>query len=349
MNNAKNIYGNFLTLLLFVLGTVVGNPAMAQKKPVILRLVEPAPANDWPLAYKDMEFAKRFNERAKGEYKMEVFAGGALAKLPEYFDAVRVGAVEMADAPWGMFGFAEPRLSLLEMPFMFDSMGAASYACRSFVRLYDPILQKKFNAKGLALTNTGGLQLWSSRPVKTLEDMKGLMVGAISPPSAKLIKDLGGSAVPIMWTDMYEALQKKVIDAAIQGTHGMVVTQLFRVVKNGTIFFGIAGYNGYTINLDVWNKMPQHIKDLLQEEADNAADWMTKVCTTKIGDDDMKVYKENGLSIYILPKAEREKWAKRLAPYRDGELAKSGEFGQKIMKIAEDANQRFPYTERGMY
>ena len=106
----------FLAILLFAVGLAVSNPAMAQKKPVILRLVEPAPANDWPLAYKDMEFAKRFNERAKGEYKMEVFAGGALAKLPEYFDAVRVGAVEMADGPWGMYGFADPRLSRSSRP-----------------------------------------------------------------------------------------------------------------------------------------------------------------------------------------------------------------------------------------
>ena len=339
----------FLTIPLFVFGIVVCNPAMAQKKPVLLRLVEPAPSNDWPLAYKDMEFAKRFNERAKGEYKMEVFAGGALAKLPEYFDAVRVGAVEMADGPWGMYGFADPRLSLLEMPFLFGSNEATNYSCRPFVRLFDPILQQKFNAKGLALTNTGGLQLWTSKPVKTLEDLKGLMIGTISPSSARLIKDLGGSAVPIMWTDLYEALQKKIVDGATQGTHGMIVSQLFQVVKYGTIFYGISGYNGYTINLDVWNKMPQHIKDLLQEEADNAADWMTKLCTTQIGDDDMKVYKENGVAIYILPLAEREKWAKKLAPYREEELSKAGDFGQKIMKIAEEANKRFPYTERGMY
>ena len=338
-----------LAILLFVVGLAVCNPAMAEKKPIILRLVEPAPANDWPLAYKDMEFAKRFNERAKGEYKMEVFAGGALAKLPEYFDSVRVGAIEMADAPWGMFGFADPKLSLLELPFLFASMGAASDACRPLTQLYDPILQQKFNAKGLALTNTGGLQLWTDRPVKTLEDMKGLMIGTISPSSATLVKNLGGSPVPIMWTEMFEALQKKVIDGATQGTHGMVVTQLYNVVKYGTIFFPIAGYNGYTINLDVWKKMPQNIKDILQEEANRAADWMTEVCTTQVGDDDMKLFKEKGVSIYILPKDERQRWEERLASYKKEEVAKAAEFGQQVLKIADEANKKFPYTERGMY
>ena len=53
------------------------------------------------MTFKDLESAKKFNERAKGEYVIEVHAGGALVKLPEYFDAVRIGAVEIADAPYG--------------------------------------------------------------------------------------------------------------------------------------------------------------------------------------------------------------------------------------------------------
>jgi TRAP-type C4-dicarboxylate transport system substrate-binding protein len=338
-----------LAALFFIAGLAVCDRALAQKKPIVLRLVEPAPASDWPLAFKDYEFAKRFNERAKGEYKMEVYAGGALAKLPEYFDAVRVGAVEMADGPWGLYGFADPRLSLIELPFLFVGNGAANAACRPLVKLFDPILQEKFNAKGLALANTGGLQVWSSKPIKTLEDWKGQLIGTISPPSAKLVKELGGSPVTIMWTDLFESLQKKVIDGAIQGTHGMVVSQLFQVTKYGTIFFGIAGWNGYTINLDVWNKMPQPIKDILQEEADRAMDWMSQVTTTKLPDDDMKVLKEKGVSVYVLPKAERERWENKLAPSGQEDLAKYGDFGKKLKALADDLNKRFPYSEKGLF
>jgi TRAP-type C4-dicarboxylate transport system substrate-binding protein len=340
---------SFLSILLFVIGLAIGDHAMAQKKPIILRLVEPAPADDYPLSFKDFEFAKRFNERAKGEYKIEVNAGGALAKLPEYFDAVRVGAVEMADGPWGLYAFADPRLSLIEMPFLFVSDGAANAACKPLVKLYDQLLQEKFNAKGLALANTGGLQVWSSKPIKTLEDWKGTLVGVISPPSSKLVKDLGGAPVTVMWTEMFEALQKKVIDGAVQGTHGMVATQLYDVVKNGTIFFGIVGWNGYTINLDVWKKMPQHIKDILQEEADRAMDWMSEITTTKLPADDMKVFKEKGVSVYILPKAEREKWESIVAASNKAEFEKFGDFGQKVKSLADDLNKRFPYSEKSLF
>ena len=82
--------------------------------------------------------------------------------------------------------------------------------------LLDDVL-KKFNAKALSLWNSGGLVVHSQKPVRTLEDRQGLLVGAISPPTADLIKILGGAPVTIPFPDIYMSLQKKVIDASIFG------------------------------------------------------------------------------------------------------------------------------------
>jgi TRAP-type C4-dicarboxylate transport system substrate-binding protein len=344
-----SVFMTILMMAFLVISAVGVDTAMAQKKPIVIRLVVPAPPNDWPLTYKDLELAKRFNERAKGEYVMEVHAGGALAKLPEYFDAVRIGAVEMADSPWAVYSFLDPRLGAIEIPFLFDNSNAQNSAIKLIEPLYDQIFQEKFNAKGFGLLNSGGMQLFSTKPVKTLEDWKGLLVGAISPPIAGMIKELGGSPVTIMWVDMYEAMQKKVVDANTQGTHGGLILGLPEVCKYITIFFGIALWNGYTINLDVWKKMPGSIQKILQEEVDKAADWMTKTTCTVVGDGDIKAFKEKGMDVYFLPKAERERWKKQLEPYKQKQLDSMGELGQKIKKIADEANKKHPYSQRALY
>ena len=103
-----------------------------------------SPAGDWPLAFLSFELAKRFNARVS-EYQIEVYAGGALAKLPEYFDAVRIGAVEMSCAPWAMFSNLDPRLGVIETPFLFVSSRAASSASMDLLPLYDQLLQKNFH------------------------------------------------------------------------------------------------------------------------------------------------------------------------------------------------------------
>lgn len=336
----------FFALMVFALPLVLSSET---KKPITLRLVTPTPEGDYPQTYRDKELAKRFNERAKGEYMIEVYAGGALAKLPEYFDAVRVGAVDMAFSNWGMFSFLDRRLGLLELPFLFDNNYATNEACKHLLPLYDRIFQERFNAKGLGMMNTGGLNLFSTRPVKRLEDWKGLLVGAVSPPTAMLIKGLGGSPVTIMFFDLYESLQKKVIDAATLSAHGGVVFGLPDVCKHYTVFYGISAFAGYTVNLDVWKKMPRHIQTILEEEAEKSAEWMKKIILGELLDEDLKVMKQKGVSVYVLPKEERERWVRLLAPELEKQLAESGEFGRKVKTIAEEANKKHPYSERGLY
>ena len=198
-------------------------------------------------------------------------------------------------------------------------------------------------------TNSGGVNLFSSKPVKVLEDWKGLLVGCLSPSASAMTKELGASSVTVMWVDMFESLQKKVIEAVIQGTHGGVVTNIPDVCKNVIMFYGLAGWNGFSINLDIWKKMPPNIQKILSEEAIASAEWMNKTVDGELGDKDMKYFKDKGTSVYFVPKAERDKWEKVLAPYKEKQIASLGEFGQKVKKIADELNKKYPYTQRGLF
>lgn len=333
-----------LVVAFFVAGSVVCQDAYAQKKPIVLRLVIATPEGDFVQTFRDKEMAKRFNERAKGEYVIEVYPGMALAKLPEFFDAVRIGAVEMQFSNWGTFVFMDARLGLLELPFLFNSNKACAEGSKLLLPLFDPILQEKFNAKGMGMMGTGGLGMWSPKPIKALEDMKGTLVASVSPPMSILIKSLGGSPVTIPFPDIYESLQKKIVDSSAQSAHGGVVFQYPDSCKHFTAFFGIPAVAGYTINLDVWKKMPPRIQKILIEETNKAAEWMADMLENRLPDMDLKVFKDKGVSVYYLPKAERDKWAKQLQPYNDKQFSGFGDLGQKVKKISDEINKKYPYV-----
>jgi TRAP-type C4-dicarboxylate transport system substrate-binding protein len=182
------------------------------------------------------------------------------------------------------------------------------------------------------------------KPVKNLEEFKGILVGAISPVTASMAKDLGGSPVTIMWTDMYESLQKKVVDGTVFNIHAAKVMSLFDVCKYATISFGPASFQGLSINLAIWKKMPESIKKILQEEADASNQWLGEMFA-KMVQDEIKELGTKGVSFYMLPPAERARWVDATAANRDKQLAGFGEFGEKIRKSAEAANQLHPYTE----
>jgi len=327
----------FSLFCIFILNTV---PAFA-KSPRIIRLVVPAAVGD-PLTYKDEELARRFNSRVKGQYKIQVFPGESLARIPEYFDAVRVGAIEMADIAWGIYAGQDPRLSLIETPFLFNNIEAGTAAAKRLLPLHDKILQEKFNAKALGLIHFSGIEFLSLKPIKKLEDLKGMMIGSISPAMAKMIQGLGASPVTVMWTDLYTSLQKGVIDGTANGTHGSIENGLLDVCSDLTYFFGAAAWNGYTINLDLWKSMPKDVQKILLEETEKAVDWMHNKMA-EYENSDMQTFIKKGKNIHIISIEEREKWKKRLLPYQKKQLSSMGEFGLKVKEIADDVNSKYPY------
>lgn len=334
-----------LTTALVLLVAFIPGSAFAQRKPVILRLVVSTPAGDKLQTYRDTEMAKRFNERAKGEYSIEVYpGGGGITKIPEFFDAVRTGVVEMMHMIWGSYSFQDQRLGLLELPFLFANSRATSEATKRMLTLYDPILQERFNAKGLSLMATGGLGLFSQKPIEELGDLKGLLTATVSPGSSVLMKTLGAAPLTIVYTDIYESLSKKIANATTMSSHGGIVLSFTDSCRHFTPFYGISSVGGYAINLDVWKKMPPRIQKILLEETQTAADWMNHMVAFEIPRQDTKTLSEKGVQVHYLSRAEREKWAKLLEPYKEKQFSTFGDLGKRMKEIADDANRKFPYS-----
>ena len=311
------------------------------KGPVILRLVVPTPAGDM-LTVKDQDLADNFNRRANGRYEIRVYPGESIVRVPEYLDAVRVGAVEMADTAWGIYAGHDKRLGAMEMPFLFNNINASIAATEKLLPIYDDLLSKKFNQKALALFAIGGMEIISTRPVKTFADWKGLMTGAINPQISAMTRELGGAPVVVMWTDLYTSLQKKVIDAGLSNSHQMLTFSLTDVCSNVSIFYGASGWQGYSINMKVWEKMPERIKDILIDEAPKAARKMHSEFLRLHGED-IENLKMKGIKVHLIPSEERAAWAEKLQPYIEKEISAMGVFGQKIKMIADEVNFKYPY------
>ena len=309
--------------------------------PIILRLVVPTSAADM-LTVKDQELADNFNKRAQGEYEIRVYPGESIVRVSEYLDAVRVGAIEIADTAWGIYAGHDKKLGAMEMPFLFNNINASIAAAEELLPIYDALLSEKFNQKALALFAIGGMELISTKPVKTLSDWRGLMTGAINPQISAMTRELGGSPVVVMWTDLYTSLQKKVIDAGLSNSHQMLTFSLTDVCSNISVFYGASGWQGYSINMRVWNNMPEHIRNILLDEARRAAENMHNEFL-RLHNEDIENLKKRGISVHLISPDERIKWSEELQPYLEKEISAMGIFGMEIKKIADEVNKRFPY------
>lgn len=325
-----------------VLGGCGGTDKTA--KTVLIRMTTPVPSGD-DLSELCQEGMNKFNDRTNGAYKMQMFPGGQLASIPESLDAIRTGAVEGGVIPLAAYSGTAPEFGLTELPFLYTSGEANAYAGIFLKDIYSAILEAKANQKSLGCIYVGSLNLLSvKKPITTLEDLEGLIVGCDSPSSAGLIKALGGSGIVVDFSEDYSNLQKGVINAKTSAHQYILIAKLYEVAKYYTVFHGLGSLYSININSDVFDAMPQDIKNILDEEMDALAREISQYYVNLFYDlvDDLEA---KGMEYYYLPAAERDRWMDLAYPETLETLAGFADLGARIKQIADEANAKFPYVE----
>lgn len=310
------------------------NPETGTK--ATIRLAIPNPPGD-ELTLNAEKFAETVTARTKGAYEVRVFPGETMVKVPEMYDAVRQGAIEMCVVGIGIFEGLHPALA--EYPMSYDNIEANAAAAQPFLDLLSgEIFEKFLNMKGLAAYTTGAQELISKRPVRTLEDWKGLLVGTGNTQGSALVKAMGAAPVTMFWTDFYSGLSKGTVDGVLNSMRSDIVFRLTDTAKFVTLFYGQPTFLSYNINLDVWNRMPPEIQQVFMEEAHKACDEMNESQIRAWKEQDRQNLLDLGAEIYDVPAEERARWKAVVQPYIDRKLEDLGVLGARIKEIMDKAN-----------
>jgi TRAP-type C4-dicarboxylate transport system substrate-binding protein len=330
----------FVSVIVILVTSLVASCAPKSQEAIVIRIAIPMPAGD-PLTVNFQEMVERINARTGGEYIAKAYPGEQLVKMPESFDAVRTGAVEMiAGTPYAAFAGLDPRLGELMM--LFDNYNSTADAALEpeFIELHDEIFSN-YNQHLLSIFPSDVPQLISNKQVKTLEDWKGLLIGVPAPVAADFISLMGAAPVVVSWTDYYSSLEKKVVDGVTAGTNQMRAARLTDVGSYVTLMDPYGVFMGHNINLDVWNAMPKRIQKIFTEEAAWSAQTLVDFLKSVFAND-VQDLTALGCEVYALPKAERERWKAQTKPYLDDQITQLGEFGQKMKQIADKTNADNP-------
>jgi TRAP-type C4-dicarboxylate transport system substrate-binding protein len=159
-----------------------------------------------------------------------------------------------------------PLADVMTLPFL--PFATADKGSEVIWKLYEkyPSIQKEFS-------DVQPLLVWASSPyilittkkqVKTLEDWKGLKIRATGGPPTEQIKALGAVPMLIPMPDVYDAMDKGVIDGAsvpFEAVHGF---RFYEVAKNYTIVPMSAVYFTLAMNKQKWNSLPKDIQDAIK-------------------------------------------------------------------------------------
>lgn len=160
-------------------------------------------------------WTRQVAECTGGEVEFEVFpAGTQLGNVARQQEQVMAGVVDIAHGLHGIPRGRFPRTSLIDMPFLTDDAGAATYALWQL--LPDVLAEEYKGLKVLALhAHNGGLLHTSKKKVETMEDLKGLRIRTPSPAVSDMLSFLGATPQGLPPGEVYENLQRGVLDGTV--------------------------------------------------------------------------------------------------------------------------------------
>jgi TRAP-type C4-dicarboxylate transport system substrate-binding protein len=312
------------------------------KESTVLKFATALPPQAPPAVYAK-KIVDNFNKRVEGRYKIEFYPGGSLCTMEESMDMLRSGAIDIVDFPLEYLTGNDQRFAAITLPLIVDDFDAAvSYLDNLNKLLFNDILAEKVNGMPL-VTFTTGLQEYFSvkKPVKTLEDWKGLLIWVATAAEGETVKTFGASPVSLPFFDGYPALEKGVVDAGV-GANPSAIWDLkyYESIRYITIahMFPTSAY--FLMNVKSYKAMPSDVQKVLLEEAKKIQDELRILnkerqskCLKDLGE-------VPGMQVYIVPAEERAKWKEKSRPVIEAYYQKIGpEAAKKIQEAAANANR----------
>lgn len=219
------------------------------------------------LTYKAFQdFCERVKVNTGGRLIIEPFAAGAVTGPFETLDAVTAGVLQ-AHSSWpGYFSGKDPGLAVISdfvFAYQHPYQSEAWFHYRGGLQMLREAYAK-YNAYPVGVSWWGVESIVSKKPIKAMEDFRGVKVRSPQGMTAEILTKLGASIVVLPGGEVYSALDKGVVDAADWATVSMNERMGFHAIaRYPTIIFHSMPVQEFTVNMDAWKKLPDDIKGIL--------------------------------------------------------------------------------------
>lgn len=297
-----------LAALLVCFSGVTNAKAADEKKSIHLKFSTWHPPVSREVKTVWIPMLEELKKRSNGRITYTLYAGGALGKGPEHFDIVKNGLSDMGyfTATWTPGRF--PLTDVLSMAAWVDGKDLAANIGN---QVYAKALEKEFkDVKVLELNGCIQAFLWTTKPVHTLEDLKGMKIRTPGGMQTNYIKSLGAEPVFMPLGDVYLAMETGTIDGLVTCPPLVLAFKLYEVAKYGVqATFGCVS-EGVVMNKKSWDRTPKDLQKIIEDVVGNPFA-TTHGLDKKTYAQMMKEIEGKGVKVYQLPPKEEERWFAR--------------------------------------
>ncbi len=171
----------------------------------------------YPTVVAEENMGKTLTKETNGELTFQYFPGGVLGSEKEVIEQMQVGAVQLSRVSLGIVGPVVPDVNVFNMPFIFRDHQHMRNVIDGAVgdEILDKITNSEFGLVALAWMDGGTRNVYTKKPVRKLEDLKGMKIRVQGNPMfIDMMNAMGGNGIAMDTGEIFSALQTGVIDGA---------------------------------------------------------------------------------------------------------------------------------------
>lgn len=252
---------------------------------------------DSPFHVGTQKFADILKEKSNGKISITVFPHSQLGGELTMIQGAVAGATDLFVTGQPALNNVVKEFLVFDTPFLFDSVQQANEILAGPVGDKFLDILPKYGLVGLGWFSAIERNVFGNRAVNSAGDLKGMKIRVIqSPGYVESYKTLGAQATPMAYSELYLALQQKVIDGGETTPDQFVSDKFIEVSK----YFNMTHINIHPALLIMsktrWDSLSDSERKMVKEAADEAMAY-ARDYYQKVYDEGMKTMTEKGVTV----------------------------------------------------
>ena len=300
---------SFRSMLLAACAASIATALPGQAREFRSAEVHPA---DYPTTKAVEYMGQLLKERSGGKHSIKVFPNAALGQERDAIEQLKLGGLDMMRINVAPLNNVVPETIVPALPFLFRSEDQMHQVLDGPVG--EKILQamEKQGMVGLAFYDSGARSLYTTKPVKTLADVKGMKIRVQqSDVFVAMVQALGASATPMPYGEVYTALTTGLIDAAENNYPSYESSRHFEVAKYYNLTEHSMAPEVLVFSKRIWDRLSAEEQAMIRQAAKDSVPHMRQLWREREAKSKDVVLKAG---VQLVQIEDKEKWAEAMKP-----------------------------------
>ena len=227
-----------------------------------------------PITLRMQEAAAKILEETGGKVEIRIFPNSQLGGDTDMLSQLRSGALEMLTQSGNIMSTLSKPISLYGVGYAFHDYKRVWEAMDGDLGAHLRGIIGKLGIHSMDKIFDNGFRVITSstHPIATPADLKGFKIRVpVSPQWTSLFKSFGASPTSINFSEVYSALQTKIVDGQENALQLIEIAKLYEVQKYVSITNHMWDGFFFLVNGRVWSKLPPNLQEIITRNVNAAA------------------------------------------------------------------------------